>query len=493
MVADPIHAAPRALMLQSQVTHRLRRRAAWWLGWALAVLMGGMALAQTPEEGAGAGRLVLIADVVGPIGPATARFVDNAIKTAQEREAEALVLRMNTPGGLVTSMRDIIASILGSPVPVIGYVAPPGAHAASAGTYILYATNVAAMAPGTNIGAATPVQVGGGGFPGLSPQKKETPADQKEGEEKGKDGESAKKAPTNAMEAKATNDAVALIQSLAELRGRNAEWAEQAVREAATLSATKAAEMHVIDFVAADLPALLDKADGRKVIAGSAERTLHTKGATVEQIERGFVTELLGVLSNPNVAFILMLIGIYGLIFELANPGSIGPGLLGVICLVLAFYALNQLPLDYAGLALVVLGIGFMVAEAVTPSFGAFGVAGLAAFVIGSIMLIDTDEPAFQLSWTVIASTAIVSGALLVLVLGYVWRSHRRPVEIGPQHLIGSHAEVLDWSGDEGHVWAEGERWSAYGKVSLSQGDTVRIKGLRGLTVEVAPLHRRTA
>lgn len=479
-------------MLQSQVRHRLRRRAAWVLCLALGAVMGGLALAQAPQEG-GAGRLVLVADVVGPIGPATARFIDNAIATAQERQAEALVLRMNTPGGLVTSMREIIASILGSSVPVIGYVAPPGAHAASAGTYILYATNVAAMAPGTNIGAATPVQVGGGGFPGLSPQKKEPPADQKEGEEKDKDGEAAKKEPGSAMEAKATNDAVAFIQSLAELRGRNAEWAEQAVREAATLSAAKAAEMHVVDFVAADMPALLDMADGRTVIAGSAERTLHTKGATVEQIEPGFVTEVLGVLSNPNVAFILMLIGIYGLIFELANPGSIGPGLLGVICLVLAFYALNQLPLDYAGLALVVLGVGFMVAEAVTPSFGAFGVAGLAAFVIGSIMLIDTDEPAFQLSWTVIAGTAIVSGALMVFVLGYVWRSHRRPVEIGPQHLVGSHAEVLDWSGEQGHVWAEGERWSAQGKVALNQGDTVRIKALHGLTLEVAPLHKGTA
>lgn len=440
---------------------------------ALAVLFAAGAGGQTRSGGP-----VLRVDIEGPIGPATARHIGKAVEAARERQAQALILRMNTPGGLVTSMREIVAQILSSPVPVIGYVAPPGAHAASAGTYILYATHVAAMAPGTNIGAATPVRIGGGGLPGLSPSKED---------KDGKEGDAQKKEPQggDALDSKATNDAVAFIRSLAELRGRNLDWAEKAVREAATLSALQAVELRVVDLLAKDQEELLNKLDGRTVDVAGSTRTLGTRDATVEVIEPGFVTRLLAILSNPNVAFILMLIGIYGLIFELATPGSIGPGLIGIICLVLALYALNQLPLDYAGVGLLMLGVTLMVIEALTPSFGVLGLAGLASFVIGATMLIDTDVPAFQLSWGVIIGTAAVTGALLVLLLGYIWRSQRRPAT---QRIPGSIAEVIDWQDGQGHVLLQGERWRARGSGSFVKGEQVRVAAMHGLTLDVVPL-----
>ena len=305
-----------------------------------------------------------------------------------------LILTLDTPGGLLSSTREIVKSILASPVPVIGYVAPAGAHAASAGTYILYATSLAAMAPGTNIGAATPVQIGGGGgVPGLPSPNEPQPA-----KEKGKGGEAAKpgQAPLPTIEIKTANDAVALIRSLAELRGRNADWAEKAVREAATLNARQALEQHVIELVAPDITELLRAANGRKLVQAGQERTLRTDGIEVVRIEPDFMTKALGAIANPNVALILMLIGTYGLIFELMSPGAVAPGVIGAISLVLGLYALSELPLDYAGLALVVLGISFMIAEAFMPTFGILGFGGIAAFVIGAAMLDNTNVPAFQ-------------------------------------------------------------------------------------------------
>lgn len=431
----------------------------------------------------GARPLVLAAAIEGAIGPGAVRHVERVIETAGEREAEALILRLNTPGGLVASMREIISAILSSPVPVIGYVAPPGAHAASAGTYILYATHVAAMAPGTNIGAATPVQIGGPGLPGLpsgEEEKKDSGGNEGGKEESGGEGTKAPARSGTAMEAKALNDAVAFIRSLAELHGRNADWAEKAVREAATLSASGALAQKVIDFIADDIEAVAEKADGRRITAGSATRALQTRGATIEVVEVDFLTQALNVLSNPNVAFMLMMVGIYGLIFEFTNPGSIGPGVIGVICLVLALYALNQLPLDYAGLMLVLLGVAFMVAEAITPTFGVLGAGGLIAFTIGAAMLIDTETPAYQLSWWTIGGAAALSGGVLVLVLGYVWRVYRRP----PRDMVAEgEARVLDWSGSQGHVWAHGERWHARGARGLKKGQMVPVRGMEGLTL----------
>ncbi len=425
--------------------------------------------------------VALLAAITGVIGPATALYVEKAIDQARSRPAEVLILRLDTPGGLLSSTRQIIEAILASPVPVIGYVAPSGAHAASAGTYILYATNIAAMAPGTNIGAATPVQIGGGGVPGL-------PSPARRPEERGRDKQGKPQpVPAPTIETKATNDAVALIRSLAELRGRNADWAEKAVREAATLHAREALEQHVIDAIAPDTQALLQAIDGRKVTVGQQERTLATTGIAVERIEPDFMTKALGALANPNVALILMLIGIYGLIFELLSPGAIFPGVIGSISLVLGLYALSELPLDYAGLALVVLGIAFMVAEAFLPTFGIIGFGGIAAFVIGAAMLVKTDIPAFRVSHGVIAGTAAASAAFLIMLTGYVWRAQRRKAVSGIEQLTGSEAEVLDWQDGEGHVWAQGERWQARGQNRFSPGDKVIVLKLDGLTLAVAP------
>jgi membrane-bound serine protease (ClpP class) len=429
-------------------------------------------------------RVVLVGAVEGAIGPAALRHVEKLVERAAGRRAEALVLRLDTPGGLTDSTRDIISVILGSTVPVIGWVAPPGAHAASAGTYILYATHLAAMAPGTNIGAATPVQLGGPpGMPepGRPGRPRETP----------EEGDEAEDAPAplsrpDAMTAKVTNDAVAFIRSLAELHGRNADWAEKAVREAATLSAAGALKENVIDLVAADVGALLAEAEGRQVTVLGQTRRLKTAAAGIEHVEAGTITRLLGVLSNPNVALVLMMIGIYGLIFEFMNPGVVAPGVIGAICLTLGLYSLNQLPLDYAGLALIGLGIAFMVAEALAPSFGVLGFGGLLAFVLGSAMLIDTDVPEYQISWWLIGAMAAVSGAVLILLLGLSWRAYRRaPARTSP--MLGLEAQVIDWSAGTGHVFAAGERWNAVGPADLRLGERVRVEGIDGLTLTVTP------
>jgi membrane-bound serine protease (ClpP class) len=288
------------------------------------------------------------------------------------------------------------------------------------------------------------------------------------------------------MHDKAVNDAVAFIRSLAEMRGRSADWAESAVREAASLSAKAALDRHVIELVAPDLPALLEAIDGRRVPLGGAEVTLATARATVASVEPSLTTRVLALISNPNVALILMMVGIYGLIFEFVNPGSLAPGVAGTICLLLGLYALNQLPVDYAGLALIGLGTAFMVAEALTPSFGVLGIGGIAAFVLGASMLIDTDIPAFRVSWSVIGALAAVSGGFLVLILGYAWRAHRRPVASGREQLVGATARVLDWSGAEGHVRAEGERWRARGG-AYRPGETVEVRDVDGLTLVIGP------
>lgn len=467
------------------ICRALARRLAFAFVAAVLAVAAGWSAAQ---DEALTGPVALLAAIEGPIGPATVHHMENVVERAAERDAEILVLRLDTPGGLSTSMREIIEIVLASPVPVAGYVAPPGAHAASAGTYILYATHIAAMAPGTNLGAATPVQIGGG-FPGLPRPGggEEDAQDDKPGEETPGGDRDAEKPPmgSEAMSLKAVNDAVAFIRSLAEMHGRNADWAEQAVREAASLSAMKALELGVIDLVADSVEELLAAVDGRTVTVGSIRHTLATAGLPVEPVEVGVVTRALAVLANPNVAFILLMVGVYGLIFEFSQPGTIGPGVVGVICLVLGLFALNQLPLNYAGLALLVIGIAFMVAEALTPTFGVLGIGGLVAFIIGAAMLVDTDAPEYQLSWWVIGGTAAVSGAVLVLLLGFLWRVYWRTPKRDAARMVGAEGEVTDWADGEGHVWAESERWQARGDADLAEGDTVRIRKMEGLTLIV--------
>jgi membrane-bound serine protease (ClpP class) len=463
-----------------------------------------------------------ILEIKGAIGPATAQYLSRAFESARKKQVDLIILQMNTPGGLVASTRDIITEILTAPVPVVGYVSPGGAHAASAGTYILYATHVAAMAPATNLGAATPVNMSGPGLPG---QDKKKPSDEqyikktlkkaidklKADQQPGKtadDKKSAKKdnskgeddksedgekqlAPADPMKAKMINDMVAYIRGLAQLRGRNADWAEKAVREAASLPSKEALEQNVIDLTARDLGELLEKIDGRVVEVGKTKVTIKTKGMITERIEPDWQMKFLGVITNPNVAFILMLIGIYGIIFEFWHPGLVGPGVIGGVCLLLGLYAMNILPLNYTGAGLVLLGLAFMTAEAFIPSFGILGIGGLIAFVVGSTLLFDADSPEFQLSWVVIASTALFSGLLFAIVLGVAWRSMRRPITSGAAAMVGTLAEILEWSKGEGFVWADGERWKASGDEKLKKGQHVEIKEVEGLNLVVGPTANR--
>jgi membrane-bound serine protease (ClpP class) len=456
------------------------------LAYLLLILIGTVGVLRAQgEPPAESPRPVVVADLTGVIGPAQADWVDKVLERAGERGARAVLLRLDTPGGLSASMRTIIQSILSSPTPVIGWVGPSGSRAASAGTYILYACHVAAMAPGTNLGAATPVQMGGGGLPG-GDSPGEPQADK---EDKGQSGEADKQAaPTDPKKQKAVEDAVAYIRSLADMRGRNADWAERAVREAASLPAEEAVANNVADFLAATQGAVLDQAHGRQVRTGAGTLTLALQGATTETMEPGWRTRLLQALANPNVAYILMLIGIYGLIFELANPGAIVPGVIGGISLLLAMYAFQTLPVNYAGLALIALGILFFVGEALVPSFGALGVGGLIAFVLGSIMLMDTGVPALQIAWPVIVTASVVTGAFILGVAAMAAKGHRRQPVTGTGHLVGRTAEATEDLDPEGRVRFEGELWKARASSPVAKGGRVRIDRMEGLTLAVSPL-----
>nr|WP_249794959.1 nodulation protein NfeD [Bradyrhizobium sp. Oc8] len=414
-------------------------------------------------------RLALTVTIEGAIGPASASYVKEALVKAAERHAEIVILRMNTPGGLNSSMREIIADVLGSSVPVVGYVAPAGAHAASAGTYILYATHIAAMAPGTNIGAATPVQIGGPlpGLPSGTPDKDK------------------KDEPKDAMTAKVTNDAVAFIRSLAELRGHNADWAEKAVREAATLSANGALQAHAIDLVARDPADLLRQIDGRVVeLGGGTTQRLATQNAIIEAVDPGWISRFLAVVTDPNVAFILLMVGIYGLIFEFMSPGAVAPGVVGTICLLLGLYALNLLPINYAGLGLMLVGIALLAIEAFNPTV-VIGLGGVVAFVLGAVMLVRVEAPGYRLSWSVIAVVAAMLTGFVLIVLGALRRARRGPPRVGAQAMRGLAAEVLDWSENEGHVFTHGERWQARGADSFKPGERVEVANIIDLTLVV--------
>ena len=438
----------------------------------------------------------------GAIGPATSDFVVRGLRDAATSGAAVIVLRLDTPGGLDTSMREIIRAIVGSAVPVVGYVSPGGARAASAGTYMLYASHVAAMSPGTNLGAATPVAIGGGlPTPSRERDAEDDPATDGTGQAgdspaaKSSDNdvprEPADAAPQrkqeSTLEAKAVNDAVAYIRALAEMRGRNADWAEQAVRNAASLSAKAALDQGVIDIVASDLDDLLSQIDGRTVDSAIGKIVLDTEGLEQHHVVPDWRTRLLGTITNPNVALILMLIGFYGLIFEFMNPGALYPGTIGGICLLLGLYALAALPVNYAGLGLMALGLMLMVGEAFAPSFGVLGLGGTVAFVLGATILIDTDAPGFELSWPVIAGVAAFSLILTVVILRLAVQSSRRRVQTGSSAMIGTAGTVLDWSGTQGHVLAHGERWQACAAHPLEPGSAVRIVSLDGLVLEVAP------
>jgi membrane-bound serine protease (ClpP class) len=416
--------------------------------------------------------------IEGAIGPATSRYFVRGLEAAQARGSRLVILQIDTPGGLDTSMRDIIRAILASPIPVVSYVAPSGARAASAGTYILYASHIAAMAPATNVGAATPVSIGGEEAPAPAPAAAPGTG--------AKDAHAAE--PATPMERKVINDAVAYLHGLAELRGRNVQWAEQAVRGAASLTASEALQQHVIDLIARDIPDLLAQIDGREVRVANRSVKLVTAGVSVERIDPDWRTKLLSVITHPTIAYGLLLIGLYGLLLEGYNPGVMFPGVIGVISLMLALFALQILSVNYAGLALVVLGVGMIIAEFHVPAFGSLGLGGLIAFVVGSIILFDTETPGMAIGLPLIAGVATVGG-LLVLAIAFLGaRSQRRPVVTGERVMVGQTAEVVENFNETGQVRYAGELWNAHTATALHIGQQVRIVKVEGLRLWVEPI-----
>jgi len=464
-----------------------------------------VAAAPAPSPAAAAGTAAVL-EINGAIGPATSRYVVHGLEAAQKNGSHLVVLEMDTPGGLDSAMRDIIRAILASSVPVAAYVSPSGARAASAGTYILYASHIAAMAPATNLGAATPVPIGGEPEPGSVPlpgggahpadkpdsgagshdsgAAKGNPAKPPEGASG--EGEPAN-APRSAMERKVVNDAVAYIRGLAELRGRNADWAEQAVRGAASLSANAALQQKVIDLIARDLPDLLARIDGREVHIDNRTEKLATRELTVVRMKPDWRTQLLAVITNPTVAYGLMVIGIWGLLLEGYNPGAVLPGVAGSICLLIALFAFQILSVNYAGLALVVVGTAMIIAEFFFPTYGSLGIGGVIAFVVGSLILFDTDASGVSVGRPLIAALATVGALMVAFIVYMATRAMRHPVATGGEGMIGASAEVVADFNGKGKVRYGGELWNARSDRPLRAGDAARIVKVEGLTLWVEP------
>ena len=441
----------------------------------LLLLLGAL-----PGGQAAPGHPVLVLSINDAIGPASADYLIRGLEHAKADQAQLVVIRLDTPGGLDSSMREIIKAILASPVPVASFVAPSGARAASAGTYLLYASHVAAMAPGTNLGAATPVQIGG--LPG-TPKDPGAPPAAPTGDKQ------APRSEQDTLTRKQVNDAAAYIRSLAQLRGRNADWAEQAVRDAVSLPASEALRLKVVDLVANDLPDLLRQLDGKTLDVAGQPLQLHTRDAPLVERQPDWRTRLLAIITNPSVALILIMIGVYGLMFEFMSPGSGVGGVIGGICLLLALYALQLLPVSYAGAALILLGLAFMIAEAFLPSFGVVGFGGIVAFVVGAVILLDTDVPGFGIPLPLILTLALLSAVLLGGVLGMAMKARKRALVSGDAGLVGSLATVMAVNDSDpyiGSVQAQGEQWQAQCQTPLTVGQRVRVISRKGVLLDVS-------
>jgi membrane-bound serine protease (ClpP class) len=446
------------------------------------------AIPWTARGASGPAAPVVVVPLSGAIGPATADFVGRALGRAQKDDAQLVILRIDTPGGLDLSMRQIIKDVLASPVPVVAFVAPGGARAASAGTYILYASHIAAMAPGTNLGAATPVNLTAPS-PLATPPKPDAVREPKSTREADHPSD-ASDHKDDAMTRKQVSDAAAYIRALAQMRGRNADWAERAVRDGASLSAEEALAQHVIDLTARDVPELLVKLDGRKLTSAGGERTLATSGAIVTTEEIDWRTRFLAVITDPSVALILLMIGVYGLFFEFWSPGLALPGVVGAVCLLIGLFALQMLPVNYAGLALILLGLSFMIAEVFLPAFGSLGAGGIIAFVIGAVMLIDTDVGGFGIPRALIAIVATAAGAFVFMVAALALKARSRPIVTGQEALIGSVGVAIDDMETEGWARINGEQWRVRTRVPIRRGQSVRVapQPQGGLVLTVAPV-----
>ncbi|HEY2606678.1 MAG TPA: nodulation protein NfeD [Paraburkholderia sp.] len=506
----------RTPLIRGGVVSRLMRGVA-----ALGVLLAfGFASCEWPPPlfAAVVRNSVVVIPVNGAIGPGSADFIVRSLQRAADGHAQLAVLQLDTPGGLDTSMRQIIKAILGSPVPVATFIAPSGARAASAGTYIVYASHIAAMAPGTNLGAATPVQMGiggaeppaGGGAPGLPGAPAGTHG--LPGAGAGASNPSASASAASASEAanalpldtqstelrKQVQDAAAYIHGLAQMRGRNASWADRAVREAVSLSAEDALAQHVVDLVARDVPDLLRQVDGRTFATSSGNVTLHTAQAPLVTLEADWRSRFLTVITDPSVALVLLMLGMYGLFFEFANPGFVLPGVVGAISLLIGLFAMQMLPISYVGLGLIFLGIAFLIGEAFLPTFGSLGFGGVVAFVIGAMMLMDTDVPGYGIPLPLIAAVVVFSAVFVLGVSRLALRARRRPVVTGSEGLIGSIGVVLDGglapehatpgAAPEGWARVQGERWRVSSAAPVAAGQPVRVTARLGLTLTVVPV-----
>ncbi|SHE20615.1 NfeD family protein [methanotrophic endosymbiont of Bathymodiolus puteoserpentis (Logatchev)] len=414
--------------------------------------------------------LVIQLEINGIISPATADYIVRNLKKAIDQQAMAVLILIDTPGGLDISMRQIIQQIIAAPIPVISYVSPSGARAASAGTYILYASHIAAMAPATNLGAATPVQMGGFG---------------KLGNDKTKDKQN--KPVSDPMTHKMVNDASAYIRGLAKMHGRNAQWAEQAVRNASSLSATEALKLNVIDLVATDVNNLFQQLQGRKINVSGKELILNTENIELQRIKPDWRSQFLAVITNPSMAYILLMIGIYGLVLEFSHPGSVVPGTVGGICFLLALYALQLLPVNYAGMGLILFGVTLMIVEAFMPTFGILGLGGVIAFVIGSVILMDTDMPGFGIDLGLIAGFALSSAVFFIIALGLILKARHNPVVSGKEQMLDSIGVVLDDFTGKGMIHIHGENWQAICDQPLHKNEKVIVTAIEGLLLQVIP------